>query len=430
MALNPYEREHRIVGWVERQGGTVSELVALFIASLLVGCLFLLGLNGCGPGTPQPTPTPGPTPPPPVPGWDCTNPPTLRGVVQVKGGIAGQYTVRLRTRAHRMSAAQVEGVAARHAGVKVKRVHRKGFAAEMTAAAAQRVADDPEVQFVHETVPVKASVTWGLDCADEPDECRHLSGTYEPGATGAGVNVAVIDTGVYLHPDFQGRIAGDCFDAYGGSCDDDNGHGTHVMSTVLSSTWGIAKQATGYRVRVLRNGTGTDSDVIRGIEWVTDRKLANPSQDWAANMSLGGSASPALDAATCDSIEAGVVYAVAAGNDYGADACTQSPARVAQALTVGAMNRQDAAAAFSNLGRCVDLFGPGQDIEGAWRGGGSNTISGTSMASPHVAGGAALYLGRNPGALPDEVHAGLRRAAIPGTLSGVSESPNLRLFVR
>jgi subtilisin family serine protease len=191
----------------------------------------------------------------------------------------------------------------------------------------------------------------------------------------------------------------------GGSADDCNGHGTHVAGTIGGATYGVAKGVTLVAVRVLDcSGSGSTSGVIAGIDWVTANHVAGAPA--VANMSLGGSASTALDSAVSRSITDGVTYAVAAGNGNALgvpqDACKSSPSRVGAALTVGASDAKDAPASFSNYGSCVDLFAPGVDITSAWWTGSTatNTISGTSMATPHVAGVAALYLQSHPGDAP------------------------------
>jgi subtilisin family serine protease len=222
---------------------------------------------------------------------------------------------------------------------------------------------------------------------------------------------------------------GEGFSVFGGEPGDGHGHGTHVTGTIAGTQWGVAKSATIHAVRVLdAEGSGTDSDVIRGIDWVTGHVQANR---WpaVANMSLGGSAAPALDQALCNSIAAGITYAVAAGNDN-LNACSYSPSRVKQALTLGASDVRDSSASFSNTGGCIDLYGPGVDVESAASGGGSTVFSGTSMASPHGAGTAALCLERHPGP-PAAVSACVVDHSMPNTLSGVdSDTANKLLYVK
>jgi subtilisin family serine protease len=248
------------------------------------------------------------------------------------------------------------------------------------------------------------------------------------------VTAYIIDTGILTtHTEFGGR-ATPGFDAVtsGGSAVDCNGHGTHVSGTVGGTTYGVAKDVRLVAVRVLDcNGSGSTSGVIAGIDWVT----ANHATPAVANMSLGGGASTALDQAVQRSIASGVTYAIAAGNGnfigIAQDACKSSPARVPEAITVSATNSSDTKASWANYGTCVDLFAPGVSITSAWATSNTatNTISGTSMATPHVAGVAALYLQGHAAAAPQEVRDALVAAATPSVVKSAGRgSPNLLLF--
>jgi subtilisin family serine protease len=253
-----------------------------------------------------------------------------------------------------------------------------------------------------------------------------LNGAYTYNRTGAGVTVYVIDTGIETsHWDFGGRAWGG-YDALGGNAEDCNGHGTHVAGTVGGATYGVAKSVSLVAVRVLDcGGSGTWADVIAGIDWVRYTH-GTPA---VANLSLAGWANQAVDDAVQNLIWSGVTVAVAAANASD-DACNWSPARSPDALTVAASNQWDQQASwFTNFGPCVDLFAPGEQITSAWLYGGTNTIDGTSMASPHVAGAAALYLEGDPWASPYTVNAAIVNNATPNRLSGVSwGTPNLLLY--
>ncbi|MFJ8535119.1 S8 family peptidase [Streptomyces sp. NPDC093591] len=304
-----------------------------------------------------------------------------------------------------------------------------GYAATLSAAEAKRLAADPAVATVEQNQRVKMDATqssapWGLDRIDQTS--LPLSGTYTyPDTAGSGVTVYVIDTGVRItHQQISGR-ASYGYDAVDGdtTASDGNGHGTHVATTIAGSTYGVAKKANIVAVRVLDNaGSGTTAGVIAGIDWVTN----NHSGPSVANMSLGGGASTSLDTAVANSIASGVTYAVAAGNSS-ANASSYSPARVSAAITVGATTSSDARASYSNYGSVLDIFAPGSSITAGWYTSdtATNTISGTSMATPHVAGAAAVYLAGHTSATPAAVASALTSGATTNAVTSPGTgSPN------
>ncbi|MGW4132850.1 S8 family peptidase [Amycolatopsis japonica] len=296
-----------------------------------------------------------------------------------------------------------------------------GFSIKADEAAAKRLAADPQVAYVVQNKTFKISETqdnppsWGLDRVDQAD--LPLDNKYTYPVKADNVTAYVIDTGVRgSHKDFGDRATGGKdFVDNDDTPNDEHGHGTHVAGTIGGTDHGLAKGVKIVGVRVLdANGSGTTEGVVAGVDWVA----ANATGPSVANMSLGGGADDALDAAVKGAIDKGVTFALAAGNES-SDAGTTSPARVKEAITVAASDKTDKQASFSNYGSVVDLYAPGVDITSTWGTGddATNTISGTSMASPHVAGAAALYLSAHPDATPAQVAEGLVAAAADGKIS-------------
>lgn len=307
-----------------------------------------------------------------------------------------------------------------------------GFVVQANAKQLDRLLADGRVDFVEEDgyVSINATqtgATWGLDRTDQRN--LPLNSTYVYDTTASNVNAYIVDTGVLAtHTQFSGRM-GTGYTAIndGRGTSDCNGHGTHVAGTVAGTTHGIAKGARVFPVRVLGcNGSGTNAGVIAGMDWVA----ANHIKPAVANMSLGGGASTATDNAVTGMHNAGVVVVVAAGNDNG-NACSYSPARAPLAITVGSTTNTDARSSFSNFGTCLDIYAPGSNITSAWytSSTATNTISGTSMASPHVAGVAALYLANNPTATPAQVATAIINNSTPNKVTGAGTgSPNRLLY--
>lgn len=310
----------------------------------------------------------------------------------------------------------------------------QGFTVRANEKQIEKLLWDDAVDYVEEDGmsyldATQSNATWGLDRVDQRD--RPLNGTYVYDYTASNVRAYIIDSGIRSsHGQFSGRVLGG-YSAIndGRGTSDCNGHGTHVAGTVGGSTHGVAKSVRLVPVRVFGcTGGSSNSTIIAGIDWVAQNRVL-PA---VANMSLGGGASSTIDSATNNLINRGVVVVVAAGNSN-ANACNYSPARVSAAITVGSTTSTDARSSFSNYGSCVNIFAPGSSITSAWytSNTATNVISGTSMASPHVAGAAALYLAANPSASPSAVRSAIYNKATTNRLSGIGTgSPNRLLYSR
>jgi subtilisin family serine protease len=310
----------------------------------------------------------------------------------------------------------------------------KGFSGQFSSRYVASLKSNPDVLFVEADGIVKAIGTqkdapWGLSRISHRDNTADKTYTY-PDKAGEGSTVYVIDTGILIeHPDFNGR-ASFAEKAFCDGCPtkDDNGHGTHCAGTIAGTTYGVAKKAKVVAVKVLdADGSGTYAGVIAGIDYVAG-KTKSVTQI-VASMSLGGPKNDAVNLAVKKAIDAGVSFSIAAGNEN-SDACNVSPASVAEAVTVGASDSKDKAASFTNYGSCVDVFAPGVDIISTWNNGKTNTISGTSMAAPHVAGAMALFLSMDPSLSPSAMAAKIKSSATKDKLTGLKpKTENLLLFV-
>jgi subtilisin family serine protease len=344
------------------------------------------------------------------------------------GAITGSYIVTLKDG----TTGAAKALAARYGGT-VDAELSTGFTARLSEPAAKRLAADTAVAGVEQDRKValaegtQSGAEWGLDRLDQ--SALPLNSSYTYPNTASNVTAYILDTGVRLtHSEIAGRAtSGYDFVDKDADASDCQGHGTHVAGTVAGKTYGVAKAANIVSVRVLGcDGSGSYSGIIAGVDWVTK----NAKKPAVANMSLGGTASAALDAAVKKSIAAGVTYAVAAGNEN-KDACTVSPARTAEAITVGATDSKDARASFSNYGACLDIYAPGVSILSSTKTSNTSTgkMSGTSMATPHVVGAVALYLSANPTATPAQVRDAFVNGAISNKVSDPKGAPNKLLNV-
>jgi subtilisin family serine protease len=338
--------------------------------------------------------------------------------------IDGDYIIVLKDGADPRSVAAI-------AGVKPGFVYTaalNGFSASLNQGQLNALQHNPNVEFVEEDARVQATATqsgatWGIDRIDQ--RARPLSGTYTYTSTASNIRAYVIDTGIQASHTQFGSRAQNVYDAFGGSGADCNGHGTHVAGTVGSTTYGVAKGAMLRGVRVLDcQGSGSSSGVLAGIDWVR----LNHVKPAVANMSLGGGYSSAQNTAVTNLANAGVFVAVAAGNEN-QNACNVSPASASAVLTVAASTSSDARASYSNYGSCVDIYAPGSSITSTWLNNGTSSISGTSMASPHVAGVAALYKATYGDASQATINAWIVNNSTASVITGnPSGTPNLLLF--
>jgi len=338
--------------------------------------------------------------------------------------IDGSFIVVVKDGANARSVAAVAGVSPRY----VYEAAVNGFSADLNQGQLTALQHNRNVDYIEpdQVVTADASVSansWGRDRIDQ--RSLPLNGTYTYTTTASNVYAYVIDTGIQTsHPDFGGRAVA-VYDALGGNGQDCNGHGTHVAGTIGGSAYGIARGVRLRAVRVLNcSGSGSTSGIIAAIDWVR----THASRPAVANMSLGGGFSSTLNTATNNLANAGIFIAVAAGNSN-ANACNSSPSSASAAYTTAASTSSDAKASYSNYGSCVDGYAPGSSIKSDWINSGTNTISGTSMASPHVAGVAALYKGTFGDAASSTIVSWINNNATAGKITGnISGTPNRLLY--
>jgi subtilisin family serine protease len=339
-------------------------------------------------------------------------------------GVAGSYIVVLNEGADPRSVAAVAGVSPRHVYTAVL----NGFATTLNAGQLTALRHNPNVDYVEQeqiggVQVTQLNATWGIDRIDQQN--LPLSTTYTYNASGTGVRVYVIDSGIQSnHPQF-GTRASNVYDYAGGSGADCHGHGTHVAGTIGSTTYGVAKNVYLRGVRVVDcGGFGGTAAVIAAMDWVR----LNHIKPAVANMSLGYPYSAAVNTAATNMINAGVFTAVASGNEN-QNACNVSPASASGTLTVNAVDKFNARASFSNFGGCTDIYAPGVNVVSTWIGSSTNTISGTSMASPHAAGVGALWKSANGDAASSTIVNWIIANSTAGVVTGNPVgTPNRLLF--
>ncbi|GAB3297866.1 S8 family peptidase [Parasphingorhabdus pacifica] len=343
---------------------------------------------------------------------------------QSKGGVAGSYIVSLSDGADPLAVARELNIRPEH----VYSATLTGFAADLNGTQLRSVRQNLDVEHVSQTFRTSldeprgaGTASWGIDRIDQPE--LPLDNVYDVAGSGAGVTAYVIDTGIDpTHPEFGDR-ASIGFDATGGNGVDGHGHGTHVAGTIGSETFGVAEDTDLVGVKVLNDeGSGTTADIVAGMEWVA-KNHDGPS---VANMSIGGTLDPTLNEAATGLVESGVFTAVAAGNSS-LNASLTSPASADGVFTTAASDNSDGSASFTNWGSTVEGYAPGVDITSTVPGGGSETMSGTSMASPHVAGVAALHLERTPSAAPAATSTRIQEASVPAVESAPLMTTNALL---
>jgi len=365
-----------------------------------------------------------------------TDVPAYSSNARVGEAVPGEFIVILKeVKGNRTIAKRIEQIEKRTKGVAGEYYENtRSFTLTVPAKHADKVmkklGNHPHVDIVEpdrlvERTSYQNSVRWNLDRVDQRDV--NFDSKYYYTNAAKDVTVYVVDTGInYGHIDFEGR-ASFGFDVFGGDGADCDGHGTHVAATIGGKTWGVAKKANLVSVRVLDcDGNSTTSRVIAGINWINEN-IDGPS---VVNMSLSGGGSYAMDAAIKNSIASGVTYIFAAGNSN-ADACNYSPSRVDEGITVAASTSEDSRASYSNYGSCVDTFAPGSSVRSAWIGSNTmeRTISGSSMAAPHVAGAAAIYLQDNQDASPQEIEAYILGETTKNVVTGSNSTNNHLLYI-